>query len=113
MVQSKEFTHLNTQGEVHMVDISEKNDTERTALAYGEIHMLEATAEAIQTQMIKKGEVLQVARVAGITAAKRTFEWIPLCHLVALTKCEIQFDWRNQTCLEVRCFTKTVGSTGV
>ena len=62
--------------------------------------------------MIKKGEVLQVARVAGITAA-RTFEWIPLCHLVALTKCEIQFDWRNQTCLEVRCFTKTVGSTGV
>ena len=78
MVQSKEFTHLNTQGEVHMVDISEKNDTERTALAYGEIHMLEATAEAIQTQMIKKGEVLQVARVAGITAAKRTFEWIPL-----------------------------------
>ena len=96
MVQSKEFTHLNTQGEVHMVDISEKNDTERTALAYGE-----------------KGEVLQVARVAGITAAKRTFEWIPLCHLVALTKCEIQFDWRNQTCLEVRCFTKTVGSTGV
>ena len=93
MVQSKEFTHLNTQGEVHMVDISEKNDTQRTALAYGEIHMLEATAEAIQTQMIKKGEVLQVARVAGITAAKRTFEWIPLCHLVALTK--------------------TVGSTGV
>ena len=90
MVQSKEFTHLNTQGEVHMVDISEKNDTQRTALAYGEIHMLEATAEAIQTQMIKKGEVLQVARVAGITAAKRTFEWIPLCHLVALTKCEIQ-----------------------
>lgn len=54
MVQSKEFTHLNTQGEVHMVDISEKNDTQRTALAYGEIHMLEATAEAIQTQMIKK-----------------------------------------------------------
>lgn len=52
MVQSKEFTHLNTQGEVHMVDISEKNDTERTALAYGEIHMLEATAEAVQTQMI-------------------------------------------------------------
>ena len=46
MVQSKEFTHLNTQGEVHMVDISEKNDTQRTALAYGEIHMLEATAEA-------------------------------------------------------------------
>lgn len=113
MVQSKEFTHLNTQGEVHMVDISEKNYTQRTALAYGEIHMLEATAEAIQTQMIKKGEVLQVARVAGITASKRTFEWIPLCHLVALTKCEIQFDWRNQTCLEVRCFTKTVGSTGV
>ena len=113
MVQSKEFTHLNTQGEVHMVDISEKNDTQRTALAYGEIHMLEATAEAVQTQMIKKGEVLQVARVAGITAAKRTFEWIPLCHLVALTKCEIQFDWRNQTCLEVRCFTKTVGSTGL
>ncbi|MGH2202261.1 cyclic pyranopterin monophosphate synthase MoaC, partial [Enterococcus faecalis] len=72
MVQSKESTHLNTQGELHIVDISEKNDTERTALAYGEIHMLEATEEPVQSKMIKKGEELQVERVAGITAAKRT-----------------------------------------
>ncbi|WP_207696689.1 molybdenum cofactor biosynthesis protein C [Enterococcus sp. DIV0212c] len=107
------FTHINEQGQAQMVDVSEKKSTERTAIAYGEIHMNKAVASGIKNQTIKKGEVLQVARIAGIMAAKKTFELIPLCHVLALTKCTIDFNWKTDQILSVQCLTKAVGPTGV
>ena len=113
MDKKSRFTHINEQGQAQMVDVGEKPLTKRVAIAYGEIHMHQTTAEAIKNQTIKKGEVLQVARIAGIMAAKKTFELIPLCHLLALTKCEIDFRWRSEEVLAVECLAKTVGNTGV
>lgn len=107
------FTHINEKGQAHMVDVSEKPNTERFAIAYGEIHMNQEVAEGIKTQAIKKGEVLQVARIAGIMAAKKTVDVIPLCHSLALTKCEVEFKWKSDQILTVQCLTKTVGPTGV
>ncbi|MBO0441749.1 cyclic pyranopterin monophosphate synthase MoaC [Candidatus Enterococcus ikei] len=107
------FTHINEQGQAQMVDVSEKKSTERTAIAYGEIHMNKAVASGIKNQTIKKGEVLQVARIAGIMAAKKTFELIPLCHVLTLTKCTIDFNWKTDQILIVQCLTKAVGPTGV
>lgn len=108
-----QFTHTNEQGQARMVDISEKESSERTAIAYGEIHVNKAVESGIKDQTIKKGEVLQVARIAGIMAAKKTFELIPLCHVLALTKCEIDFYWKKDQVLSVQCLTKTIGPTGV
>ncbi|WP_348920499.1 cyclic pyranopterin monophosphate synthase MoaC [Enterococcus rotai] len=113
MKESVQFTHINEQGQARMVDVSKKAATERTAVAYGEIRMNQEVASGIKNQTIKKGEVLQVARVAGIMAAKKTFELIPLCHVLALTKCEVDFSWKTAQILSVRCLTKTVGGTGV
>lgn len=113
MEEMLHFTHINEQGQAHMVDVSEKEASERSATAYGEIHMNESVALGIKNQTMKKGEVLQVARIAGIMAAKKTFELIPLCHLLALTKCTIDFDWKAEQILAVQCLTKTVGPTGV
>ncbi|GGC77578.1 cyclic pyranopterin monophosphate synthase MoaC [Enterococcus wangshanyuanii] len=113
MVNNLQFTHINEQGQAQMVDVGGKPSTERTARAYGEIHMKKETAEAIKNQNVKKGEVLQVARIAGIMAAKKTFELIPLCHVLALTKCEIDFQWKSKEILAVECLAKTVGITGV
>lgn len=113
MNQLSNFTHINEKGQAQMVDVSEKIDTERLAIAYGEIHMNKEVAEAIKNQAIKKGEVLQVARIAGIMAAKKTADLIPLCHSLVLTKCEVEFHWQKQEILTVRCLAKTVGPTGV
>jgi cyclic pyranopterin phosphate synthase len=113
MEKEAHFTHINEQGQARMVDVSAKQHTERIAVAYGEITMSSSVAQAITNQSIKKGEVLQVARIAGISAAKRTFELIPLCHLLALTKCSITFDWVSETTLSVQCEAKTIGATGV
>ncbi|ALR99999.1 cyclic pyranopterin monophosphate synthase accessory protein [Enterococcus silesiacus] len=108
-----QFTHINEQGKARMVDISEKETSARVATAYGEIHMNKVVADGIKNQTIKKGEVLQVARVAGIMAAKKTFELIPLCHVLALSKCEVEFNWKTDQLLSVHCVTKTIGQTGV
>lgn len=113
MEENLQFTHINEQGEARMVDVSKKEATERTAIAYGEIQMNKEVAAGIKNQTIKKGEVLQVARVAGIMASKKTFELIPLCHVIALTKCVIDFSWKSDQILSVQCVTKTVGPTGV
>lgn len=113
MKESLQFTHINDQGKARMVDVSKKEETERTVVAYGEIHMNKEVATGIKNQTMKKGEVLQVARIAGIMAAKKTFELIPLCHVLALTKCEVDFSWKTNQILSVHCLTKTVGPTGV
>ena len=80
-----EFTHLDTSGHARMVDVGDKSVTERRAVARCRVTMRSETARAIEAQSLKKGDVLSVARVAGIMAAKRTSEAIPLCHPLAIT----------------------------
>jgi cyclic pyranopterin phosphate synthase len=86
------LTHLNARGEANMVDVSHKPILLREAVAQGEIRLQRATVKLIQSQKIAKGNVLGTARLAGILAAKRTGELIPLCHPLALTHCEVRFE---------------------
>ncbi|MEG3768591.1 cyclic pyranopterin monophosphate synthase MoaC [Alteromonas sp. 14N.309.X.WAT.G.H12] len=108
------FSHLNAQGEANMVDVSEKSDTARSALAKGYLVVSQAVIEGIATQSVKKGDVFAVARVAGIQGAKRCADLIPLCHPLALSKVDINFavDDANRR-IEVTCLCKVTGKTGV
>ncbi len=87
-----ELTHLDSQGNVSMVDVSAKPVQSREAVARGEIHLQPETLRRIQQNEIAKGNVLATARLAGIMAAKKTGDLIPLCHPLAITHCEVQFD---------------------
>ena len=109
-----EFTHLDKEGNAIMVDVSEKEVTHRTATACGKIIVGQEIIESIKENTNKKGDVLAVARVAGIMAAKRTSELIPLCHLLMLTKCTIDFTINEEEkYIEAICTVKTDGKTGV
>jgi cyclic pyranopterin phosphate synthase len=88
----KKLSHINTKGEASMVDVSAKPVVLREALARGEIHLKAETLKLIQSDSIAKGNVFACARLAGIMAAKKTGELIPLCHPLPITHCEIQFD---------------------
>lgn len=83
------LTHLDEQGHAHMVDVGAKPDTERVAVARGEVHMKKETFDLIRAGQVKKGDVLTVAQIAGISAAKRTSELIPLCHPLFLSKVDV------------------------
>ena len=109
-----ELTHFNTRGEAHMVDISHKAISQRLAIAAGEIVMQKATIEKILNGTHKKGDVLGIARIAGIMAAKKTPERIPLCHSVGLTRVEINFqvDAEN-TSVRGAAQAETLSRTGV
>ena len=85
----KKLTHFDDAGAAHMVDVSAKAETERVGIASGTITMLPATARAVKAGQIGKGDVLGVARLAGIQAAKRTADWIPLCHPLRLTGVDV------------------------
>lgn len=87
---SKELSHLDANGSAHMVDVSEKSDTVRTAIASGEVQMKPETLALIRAGAIKKGDVLTVAQIAGIQAAKRTSDLIPLCHPLPLSHVEVE-----------------------
>jgi cyclic pyranopterin phosphate synthase len=105
---SEPFNHLNARGEVHMVNVGDKAVTSRRAVAEGRIEMQVQTLQAIITHTHKKGDVLAVARIAGIMASKKTAELIPLCHPVALTHVEIELiaDVEHhaiQACATVEC----------
>ncbi|MEC2159462.1 cyclic pyranopterin monophosphate synthase MoaC [Virgibacillus halodenitrificans] len=111
-----EFTHFNEQGRARMVDISEKKETERTAVARSSVQMSEEVYKKITQNEIKKGDVLAVAQVAGIMAAKKTSDWIPMCHPLQLKGVDISFNWQvgeNYYELQIEVFVKTKGSTGV
>ena len=86
-----EFTHFNGQGEAIMVDVSEKQDTVREATASGRIRMSEECYAKVKAGDMKKGDVLGVARIAGIMGTKKTSELIPLCHILNLSKVEVEF----------------------
>ncbi|WP_217587761.1 cyclic pyranopterin monophosphate synthase MoaC [Lentibacillus saliphilus] len=111
-----QFTHFNEQGRAHMVDIGDKKPTERTAIARSSVGVTKHIYEQITTGSIKKGDVLAVAQVAGIMAAKRTSNWIPMCHPLPLKAVDISFDWNLEHAsyeLVIEVFVKTKGSTGV
>ncbi len=106
------LTHINSQGRARMVDVSEKENTNRIGVAFGKICMKKETLEKIQNQEIKKGDVLGVAQVAAIMAAKRTFETIPMCHPITLTGADVDFQIVTDG-IEIRMTVRTTGKTGV
>jgi cyclic pyranopterin phosphate synthase len=110
----KKLTHLGARGEARMVDVSAKPATEREAVAVGRVVMQAATLAVVRSGDAKKGDVLGVARTAGIMAAKRTHELIPLCHPLAITKAEVDLTLDAKLPgIEVRARVKAAGPTGV
>jgi len=108
------LTHLDEHGQASMVDVGAKPDTERMAIARGEVHMRKATFDLIRDGQIKKGDVLTVAQIAGITAAKRTSDLIPLCHPLPLTKVDVDLALdESLPGVVITVTAKTVGKTGV
>lgn len=108
------LSHLNEQGEANMVDVTEKATTQRTARASGKVFMAADTLSMIMQGNHAKGDVLAVARIAGIQAAKKCSDLIPLCHPLMLTKVQVEFvpDWDNN-CLNLSSMCKLAGKTGV
>ena len=105
-----EFTHFNQHGDA----ISKKAETAREAIAEGRISMNQECFDQLKAGSIGKGDVLGVARIAGIMGAKKTSELIPLCHLLNLTKAEIDFELEDETCsVRTICTVRTTGKTGV
>jgi cyclic pyranopterin phosphate synthase len=113
-----ELTHFDAQGQAHMVDVGGKQSTRRVAVARGRIEMLAATLALIQSGSAKKGDVLGIARIAGIQAAKKTSELIPLCHPIALTRVALEFELLSASgggrdAVLCTATAETVGPTGV
>ncbi len=109
-----ELTHFNQQGRAKMVDVTEKAVTHRTAVAAGEIHISQSTMTHIKNGTLKKGDVLAVAQVAGIQAAKHTWELIPMCHPLPLTGIDITFRLSDEPCMvEISAAVTCTGVTGV
>jgi cyclic pyranopterin monophosphate synthase len=112
------LTHFDKQGQAHMVDVAGKAATHRVAVARGRIEMLPATFAIIQGGNVRKGDVLGVARIAGIQAAKKTSELIPLCHPLALTRVAVDFELQDAqgpgpAAVVCTATVETVGPTGV
>ena len=110
----KGLTHLNTQGEANMVDVSDKPVLFREAVAQGEIRLQKQTLKLIESQEIAKGNVLGTARLAGILAAKKTGELIPLCHPLPLTHCEVNLEIpASRDRIRISASAKIAAQTGV
>jgi len=108
------LTHLDTAGRARMVDVGAKPDSERLAVAKGEVHMRKETLDLIRTGTLKKGDVLTVAQIAGIAAAKRTSDLIPLCHPLRLTHVEVELVLDEALPgVVITAAARTVGKTGV
>jgi cyclic pyranopterin monophosphate synthase len=117
---SDKFTHFNEEGRARMVDVSSKENTGRVATAEGLVYMKPETLKLVQAGKIKKGDVLAVAQVAGISGAKKTWDLIPMCHPLLLTSVNIEFKENEQPDAEtglcsiyVRATVKVSGQTGV
>lgn len=108
-----QFSHFNPDGEVHMVNVGDKPATRRQATASATVQMKEETLLAIQQGELAKGDVLQVARLAGIMAAKQTSQLIPLCHPLSLSGVEVSLSPASPTTLSIRSTVSTTGPTGV
>lgn len=113
-MEEQKFTHFDEKGNAWMVDVHEKAHTHRVAEATGKIYVNQAVYDAIKNHTAKKGDVLGVARIAGIQGAKRTFELIPLCHIIQLTNCEVRFEMNDsERSITAFCRTGCIGQTGV
>jgi cyclic pyranopterin phosphate synthase len=111
---TSKLTHLDETGKIRMVDVGQKPDSERTAIAKGEVVMRSETLGLIQAGAIKKGDVLNVAQVAGIMAAKRTSELIPLCHPLPLTQVAVELELDPALPgVRITATARTIGKTGV
>lgn len=108
------LTHFDSKGNAIMVDVSEKNITQRVAIAKGKIYVNKDVIDAIVNDTVEKGDVLGVARVAGIMGVKKTSELIPMCHPLMITKCSIDFNINEEkNYIEAVCTAKVNGKTGV
>lgn len=108
------LTHFDAQGQAHMVDVGAKPTTHRVAVAIGRIEMLPATLALIESGTAKKGDVLGIARIAGIMAAKKTSDLIPLCHPLTLTRVAVEFElFHTLNAVQCSATVETVGPTGV
>lgn len=108
------LSHFDTEGNAIMVDVSEKQETTRTAVASGIIKVNDAVMEAVVNKTVQKGDVLGVARVAGIMAAKQTPHLIPMCHPLLLSKCSVDFEVNEaDNTIKALCTVKIKGQTGV
>lgn len=108
------LTHFDNSGNARMVDVSEKNKTERVAIAVSRIRVSEETLSLIKEGKIGKGDVLGVARVAGIMASKQTSNLIPMCHPLMISSCNIDFEINDEeSCIDIKSTVKIVDKTGV
>ena len=115
MTQSEEknLTHIDSSGRARMVDVTSKPDTERIAIAKGSVKMQPATFELIKKGQVAKGDVLAVAQVAGISAAKQTPHLIPMCHPIAIDSVAMDFELQEPDTVEITAIVKCTGKTGV
>lgn len=108
-----EFSHIDEKGRAKMVDITDKKETEREALAYGMVRMKASTLERIKKGQIEKGAVLETARIAGVMGVKKTSELIPMAHPLLITSIDLEFNFENKTDIGIYVTVKTTGKTGV
>ena len=108
-----DLTHFDKDGRARMVDVSAKVETARTAVATGQVDMQPETLKRIRAGQIAKGDVLAVAQVAGIMAAKQTAYLIPMCHPLGLTSAKLNFEFVNSTRIQIEAIVKVTGKTGV
>ena len=114
MAEEQQFTHFDTAGNARMVDVSQKGETDRQAIAAGSITMSPLAYGMIRQGTVKKGDVLGVARIAGIMAAKKVDQLIPLCHPLAITGVEIAFSFNHELCsIDIEATVSITGRTGV
>lgn len=109
-----EFTHLDKDGRVRMVDVGDKSETRRTAIAAGKIIMEQETLARIMDEKVKKGNVLEAARIAGVMAAKKTSDLIPMCHPLNITYARVDFSFDTENnAINIEAETSLTGRTGV
>lgn len=109
-----DFTHFNEKGFARMVDVSEKDVTDRIAIAKGKVYVNQTTYELIKTGGMKKGDVLTTAQIAGIMGAKKTSDIIPMCHNIPITGLDIDFELNDEECsITISAIAKCNGKTGI
>ncbi|WP_227354251.1 cyclic pyranopterin monophosphate synthase MoaC [Haladaptatus salinisoli] len=111
MTDADDLTHTDEEGEVQMVDVGDKPDAARRAVAEGEIHLRRSTVEAIRADDLQKGDVLATARIGAVQAVKHTWETIPMCHQIPITNVETEFDVRDDR-VALSVAVETTGKTG-
>lgn len=108
------FSHIDASGKANMVDVTEKASSQRTAMASGQVYLSKVAFDMVKYNTHKKGDVLSVAKIAGIQAAKKCADLIPLCHTLCLTKVDIDFVLdENKRCISIKSLCKVNGQTGV